>query len=173
MVVRDKPAAKTCRNLEADLVLYYYRELAERDRRDCEAHLKECEYCRSSLAEMHRLLPLTAVSDEPPPAFWDGYSRELRQKLDSVAGKGSWWKSVAAWFKPLPVPALATGAVLLMALALTLGKEFWQASAPAPDDQAVIEVLPMAEQLEFFSDMDLLDNLDLLETLTGQGNGTV
>jgi hypothetical protein len=172
MATRDKPVTKTCRNLEADLVLYYYGELPEQDRRDCDAHLKECECCRSSLAGMHRLLPLTAVSDEPPQAFWDGYSRELRQKLDSVAEKGSWWKSVAALFKPLPVPALATGAVLLLALALTLGKGLWQPSAPAPDDQAVIEVLPMAEQLEFFSDMDLLDNLDLLETLTGQGNGT-
>jgi hypothetical protein len=35
-----------------------------------------------------------------------------------------------------------------------------------------MEVLPIAEQLDFFSDMELLDNLDLLETLGGQGNGT-
>jgi hypothetical protein len=72
---------------------------------------------------------------------------------------------------PLPIPAL-TPALLLLALALTFGKGLWQPSAPAPDDESFMEVLPIAEQLEFFSDMELLDNLDLLETLGGHGNGT-
>jgi anti-sigma factor RsiW len=172
MVARDKPALKACRNLEEDLVLYYYGELSESDRRNCEAHLKDCEYCRGSLAAMNKLLPITAAHDEPPPTFWNDYSREMRHKLDLVAERKSWWQSIAGLFGPLRVPALATGAVLLLALALTFGKGLWQPSAPAPDDESFMEVLPIAEQLDFFSDMELLDNLDLLETLGGQGNGT-
>ena len=171
MIARDKPASQPCRNLEEDLVLYYYGELAESDRRDCEAHLKVCERCRASLAEMSKLLPITSAHDEPPPAFWDDYSREMRQKLDSAAERKSWWQRIAGLFAPLPMPALATGAMLLLALALTFGKGFWQPSTPAPDDESVIDVLPIAEQLDFFSDMELLDNLDLLETLGGQGSG--
>jgi anti-sigma factor RsiW len=173
MIVRDKPASQPCRNLEEDLVLYYYGELAETDRRDCEAHLKDCEACRASLAAMSKLLPITVAHDEPPPTFWNDYSRELRQKLDLAAERKSWWRSLAGLFAPIPVPALATGAVLLLALTLTLGRGLWQASTLAPDDEALIEVLPMAEQLDFFSTMEILDNLDLLETLSGQGNGTV
>ena len=170
-MAQDKPASRPCRNLEEDLVLYYYGELAESDRRHCEAHLKDCEYCRASLAEMTKLLPMTAAHDKPPPAFWDDYSREMRQKLDSVAERRSWWQHIAGFFAPLPMPALATGAMLLLALALTFGKGLWQPSTPAPDDDTLLEVLPMAERLDFFSDMEILDNLDLLEMLGGQGSG--
>lgn len=172
MVARDKPALKACRNLEEDLVLYYYGELSASDRRNCEAHLKDCNACRASLAEMSKLLPITTAHDEPPPTFWNDYSREMRQKLDLAAERKSWWQRIAGLFAPLPVPALATGAVLLLALALTFGKGLWQPSASAPDDESFMEVLPIAEQLDFFSDMELIDNLDLLETLGGQGNGT-
>ena len=172
MIARDKPASQPCRDLEEDLVLYYYCELAESDRHRCEAHLKDCESCRATLAAMSKLLPMTAAHDEPPPAFWDNYSREVRQKLDLAAERKTWWRSLAGLFAPIPMPALATAAMLLLALALTFGKGLWQPSTPAPDDEAFMEVLPMAEQLDFFSDMELLDNLELLETLGGQGNGT-
>jgi anti-sigma factor RsiW len=172
MVARDKPALKVCRNLEEDLVLYYYGELSDSARSNCETHLKNCEACRASLAEMRSLLPMTAAHDEPAQAFWDDYSRELRRKLDAVAERETWWRRIVALVAPLPVPALATGAVLLLALALTFGKGLWQPSAPAPDDESFMEVLPIAEQLDFFSDMELLDNLDLLEMLGGQGKGT-
>jgi len=173
MVARDKPALKACRNLEEDLVLYYYGDLNESARSNCEAHLKNCETCRASLAEMRSLLPMTAAHDEPAQAFWDDYSREMRRKLDAVAERETWWRRIVDLATPLPVPALATGAVLLLALTLTLGKGLWQSSTSAPDDEVLIEVLPMAEQLDFFSDMEILDNLDLLETLGVQGNGTV
>ena len=172
MVARDKPALKACRNLEEDLVLYYYGEVSESARGNCDAHLKNCEACRASLAEMRSLLPMTAAHDEPPQAFWEDYSREMRRKLDAVTERETWWRRIVGSVAPLPVPALATGAVLLLALTLTLGKGLWQSSTTALDDEALIEVLPMAEQLDFFSNMELLDNLDLLETLTGQGNGT-
>ena len=172
MVARDKPALKACRNLEEDLVLYYYGEVSESARGNCEAHLKNCEACRASLAEMRSLLPMTAAHDEPAQAFWEDYSREMRRKLDAVTERETWWRRIVGSVAPLPVPALATGAVLLLALTLTLGKGLWQSSTTALDDEALIEVLPMAEQLDFFSNMELLDNLDLLETLTGQGNGT-
>ena len=172
MVARDKPALKVCRNLEEDLVLYYYGELSDSARSNCETHLKNCEACRASLAEMRRLLPMTAAHDKPAQAFWDDYGRELRHKLDAVAERETWWRRIVALVAPLPVPALATGAVLLLALALTFGKGLWQPSTPAPIDDTLLEVLPMAERLEFFSDMEILDNLDLLETLGGQGNGT-
>jgi hypothetical protein len=55
MVARDKPALKACRNLEEDLVLYYYGDLNEsaRSMRSPTQELK----CRASLAEMRSLCP--------------------------------------------------------------------------------------------------------------------
>jgi len=168
---RDKPTSKVCRNLEEDLVLYYYGELSESARRNCETHLNDCQACRASLAEMSKLLPLTVADDEPPPAFWSDYSREMHRKLESATERQSWWRTIPVFFRPIPLPALATGAVLLLALTLTVGKGLWQSSGPSPDEESFMEVLPMAEQLDFFSNMDMLDNMELLEMLGSQANG--
>jgi len=171
MIARDKPALKACRNLEEDLVLYYYGELSESDRRSCERHLKDCDACRASLAEMSKLLPITTAHDEPPATFWNDYSREMRQKLDLAAERKSWWQSIAGLFAPLPVPALATAAVVALALTLTFGKGWWRAKDAPPEDELLMEVLPVAENLEFFRTMEVLDALDLLEFMSSQGNG--
>jgi hypothetical protein len=34
-----------------------------------------------------------------------------------------------------------------------------------------MEVLPVAENLDFFANMEILDAMDLLESLSGPGNG--
>ncbi len=172
MVTRDDAASKACKNLEEDLVLYYYGELSEAGRGDVETHLKGCESCRAGLGTMSKLMPMTVAPDEPPQSFWDNYSREMRHKLEAVTERKPWWQRIAALFQLLPMPALATGAVVLLALTLTLGRGLWQSSAPSSDDAAFMEVLPIAENLEFFSNMEVLDNMDLLETLGGAGNGT-
>jgi anti-sigma factor RsiW len=172
MVTRDNAASKACKNLEEDLVLYYYGELSEAARGDVETHLKGCDSCRAGLSTMSKLMPMTVTPDEPPQSFWDNYSRETRHKLAAVTERKPWWQRFAALFQLLPMPALATGAVVLLALTLTLGRGLWQSSAPSSDDAAFMEVLPIAENLEFFSNMEVLDNMDLLETLGGPGNGT-
>jgi len=172
MVTPPKAISKACKNLEEDLVLYYYGELTGPARADVESHLKNCDSCRLSLGEMSKLLPMTVEPDEPPQAFWDNYSREMRRKLDAVVESETWWEKIAAVFRPLPMPVLATGAVVLLALTLTFGRGLWQSSAPSSDDAAFMEALPMAENLDFFTNLELLDNMDLLETLSGPGNGT-
>ena len=69
------------------------------------------------------------------------------------------------------MPALATALALILALTLTFGKRMWRTQDLPPEEEAVMEILPMAENLEFFKAMDLLDSLDLLEAGTGPGNG--
>jgi len=40
----------------------------------------------------------------------------------------------------------------------------------AQEDAAMLEILPVAENLEFFNAMDVLDDLDLLESMGNQSN---
>jgi hypothetical protein len=37
----------------------------------------------------------------------------------------------------------------------------------------MMEVLPVAENLDFFANMEILDAMDMLESLGGPGNGSV
>jgi HAMP domain-containing protein len=68
------------------------------------------------------------------------------------------------------VPVYAAAAVVALALTFTLGKGIRSTNDLAQDDAAMMEVLPVAENLEFFKAMDVLDNLDLLESMGSQGN---
>ena len=166
MAKNEKRPSTTCDNMEQDLVLYYYHELQISEQSNIELHLKDCEGCRLYLDEMASILPLTVTADEPPQAFWDRYSREMRQKLADAREKQSWWRKLASLFQPWPVPAIATAAVVALALSFTIGKGFRPTQEAPPDDEALMEVLPLTENLDFFKNMEVLDAMDVLEQMS-------
>lgn len=172
MVDREDSRREACKEFEQGLVLYYYGECAEAERGWVETHLEGCRSCRNFLEDVRKLLPLTVEPDEPPPAFWEEYSREVRRRLAAGEQKSHWWKNLPSFFHPWPVPALATALVLLLALTLTFTKRAWRVSDFPPEEEALLEILPMAENMEFFEAMELLDAMDLLETAGGLGNGS-
>jgi anti-sigma factor RsiW len=172
MAQSGKPLAAACKDREQDLVLLYYGDLTGTDRSKVEAHLKTCPSCALYMKELGAILPITVEADEPAPAFWDNYSREMRRKLDGIDERKSWWQGLGTWFQPWSLSALAATAVVVLALTLTLGKGVWRDSEAPTGEEALMEVLPMAENLEFFSTMEVLDALDLLEYLGNGGSGS-
>jgi hypothetical protein len=54
---------------------------------------------------------------------------------------------------------------------LTVGKGFWGSKAVPQDDEAFMEILPAAENLEFFKTMDVLDAMDFLEDMGSGAKG--
>lgn len=172
MVRREHTLRGACKEFEQDLVLYYYEECAGPERSRAEKHLQSCALCQQFLADLRRLLPLTIKQDEPPQVFWQSYSKEVRRKLATAEQKGRWWSDLAALLRPWPVPALATALVLILALTLSFGKRVWRPQDLPPEEEGIMEVLPMAENLEFFKAMDMLDSLELLEAGADLGNGS-
>ena len=170
MVHREDSLRGACQEFEQDLVLYYYREYEGEERKKVEKHLEACVSCQQFLEDLRQLLPLTIKPDAPPQVFWESYSKEMERKLTSVEPKGRWWKELAWLFRPWPVPALATALVLILALTLTFGKRVWRAQDLPFEEEGIMEILPMAENIEFFKAMDLLDSLDLLEAAGGLGS---
>jgi hypothetical protein len=67
------------------------------------------------------------------------------------------------------LPAFAAAAVILLALTFTLGGSLWSSKTDMPDDE-LTEALPVAENLEFYRAMDVLDELDLLEVMGNPAN---
>ena len=158
-----------CETYEEDLVLLHYGDLSGAERQKLDSHLASCAGCASYLKELATLLPLTVKSDEPPQEFWQNYSRELRGKLDDVAAKKAWWQNFPTIFRPGYVPAFATAAIVVLALTFTLSKTVWDTKSNPQDDE-MAEALPVAENLDFFSAMDILDDLELLEFIGSQSN---
>jgi hypothetical protein len=161
-----------CRNFEEDLVLLHYGDLGGAERAMLEKHMASCAGCAGYLKELAILLPLASKTDEPPQEFWMNYNRELRRKIDGSLEQKSWWQSPAAIFRPRLIPAFATAAVIVLALTFTLGKGVWIAKNGAHEDE-MADALPVAENLDFFSAMDVLDELDLLEIMGNPGSNAV
>ena len=169
MANRTNSASTACPEWEENLILFHYGDLAGAERQKLENHFASCAGCTGYLKELAMLLPLAVKADEPPEEFWANYNRELRHKLDDAAEKKTWRRALTALFQPRYLPAFATAAVVVLALTFTLGKGLWSAKYSVQDDE-LAEALPVAENLEFFSAMDVLDDLDLLEFIGSQGN---
>ena len=159
-----------CKEQEENLVLFHYGDLLGAERNDLQAHLQSCAACAAYLKDLAALLPLTVAADQPPQTFWTEYNRELRHKLDSLAEKKDWRQKLAGFLQPRWLPAFATAAVVALALTFTLGKAMWSKNDPTQEDAAIMELLPVAENLDFFKSMEVLDDLDLLESMGSLGN---
>jgi hypothetical protein len=169
MAKEQSTLTSACQANEEDLVLLHYGDLADVERDRLSKHVTGCAACAGYLKELATLLPLTAKTDEPPPAFWMDYSRELRHKIDDAVENKSWWRDLASILRPRYLATLATAAIVVLALTFTLGKGIWPDKNQIEDDE-IAEALPVAENLDFFNAMDILDDLDLLEFIGNQGN---
>ena len=162
-----------CPAHEENLVLFHYGELAGLEAESLHSHVGGCSACAGYLKDLESLLPLTVAADEPPPAFWPAYDRELRNKIDHWIESKSWTQKLWEFFQPRWTPAFASAAVVALALTITLGRGLWNPQNESTDENAaILEMLPVADNLEFFNNMELLDNLDILESMGSPGNAS-
>jgi len=160
-----KNASGACKDFEADLVLYYYQDLAGSERHRVESHLESCAPCRAFLEELRSFLPGTVEADEPSPVFWQNYNREMRAKLAAKEERRGWREAFSFLFRPWPVPAMA--AALIVVLALTFSKE-WLPFSQSPQDPELVKMTEVPENLDFLKSLDFLDSMDLLEAVEGK-----
>ena len=172
MAERNHFASQSCKEYEQDLILYYYGELGEGELNRTEAHLKGCDSCRQTLEALASLLPRTVKEDHPPQSFWDNYSRELRGKLDQMEAKVSWWERIVSLIRSWPVPVAATAIVIVLALTLTLNRALRRPEQAPPVNEKIFEIFQMADDVDFYKNLDLLDSMDMLEVPGAFSNGS-
>lgn len=162
-----------CSDFEEDLVLHYYSDNSEAERKRVEAHLEKCAPCRAFLEDLRRLLPQMAKPKELPQSFWDNYYRETLEKLAAVEEHKFRWRDLFEPMRAWMLPAFGTAAVAALAVALVFTKGHWNFSLQQPGENIPQEILVDTNQLEFFKSMDMLEALSKLETLDGTKLETV
>lgn len=158
-----KPLQTACKNFEEDLVLYYYGEIGDGERRRVNQHLETCVACQSFVDDLRRLLPQMAKSAEMPPAFWDDYYRQTMAKLAQQEARKHWWRALFAPRQVWMVPAFGTAAVAILVVSLLFGRGNMNLFVHRTSDVIPQEILADENQLRFFESMDLLESLDNLE----------
>jgi len=157
------PFETACKRFEEDLVLYYYGETSETERRPIEQHLSGCQSCQRFVDDLRRLLPQMAKSEEFPQSFWDAYYDETVAKLAKQREREYWWRDLLAPMRLWMLPAFGTVAIAVLAVGLVLSKGNLPSFTDTSPKNFPLETLSDAKQLEFFESMDMLESLSKLE----------
>ncbi|HVO95241.1 MAG TPA: hypothetical protein VMT22_20465 [Terriglobales bacterium] len=167
MTERSRELESACKDYEEDLVLHYYGECGDADRKRIVGHLTDCTRCRHFVDDLQRLLPQMGKTEEMPQVFWDNYYRETIAKLDAQDERKPWWRSCLVFTHGWMVPAFGTVGIIVLIVGLLFGRgnlSIFNDRSPVKIPQ---EVLVDSNQLEFFKSMDLLESLDRLEQQDG------
>ncbi|MGH7795158.1 MAG: anti-sigma factor family protein [Candidatus Binatia bacterium] len=162
------PLETACKQYEEDLVLHYYGENSDEEKRGIEEHLAACHSCRRFLDDLRRLLPQMADAAEMPQTFWDSYYRETVSKLAEQEERKYWWRSLFTPMRTWMVPAFATAAVAVLVVGLLFGKGNLRLFVEPRPERIPQEILADQKQLEFFESMDMLEALGKLENQDDQ-----
>jgi hypothetical protein len=154
-----------CKELEEDLVLYYYGEIADNEKRRLEQHIDKCVGCGRFIEDLHRLLPQMAVPEELPQSFWDNYYRETVAKLAQQREQKFYWRNLFAPMRMWIIPAFGTAVVAALAFGVVLSKGNLYSLYNQPQEIIPREIVTDTEQLEFFRSLDMLESLSVLEGL--------
>ncbi len=157
------PLQSACKEFEEDLVLYYYGETNDSERRRVGEHLSGCGRCQKFMGDLYRLLPHMAKSEELPQSFWDDYYRETMAKLAQQEQRKRWWQGLIPQMHGWMVPAFGTVVMMVLVVALLFGKNNLSLFSPRPSENIPHEILADDNQLKFFESMDLLESLSKLE----------
>ena len=167
MVEKTQTLETACREFEEDLVLYYYGDDSEAERRRVEVHIQTCARCQRFLDDLRGLLPQMTRPESLAQSFWDDYYRETVQKIAAQREHSSWWRNFLAPMRAWAVPVFATATVAVLAVGLLVGKGGWSPESGRSRMNIPQEVLVDVNQLEFFNSMDMIESLSALEELDG------
>lgn len=132
-----------CKDLERDLALYPYNELAPEARRACEEHLAACPACRAKLEEAGRLNELLKARPlpEPTPQMLAQCRMMLEDSLDRQLIQITWrgifadaWASLRALS-----PAQVGVALAILACGFSLGWRLHPQLAATPAAQGGVK----------------------------------
>lgn len=151
-----------CKEIQRELTAYIYDEIT-RDREEIEGHLEGCRRCQRVLEEMRETLGLVdqRVVHRPSVWFWSGYLTKVHQRLKREVSPS---RGIIGW-RPVflrPVPVLAA-ACLILILILSGRILFFIPLRPN------VEMTAIAQDLEVFENLELLENLDSILEIEPRG----
>jgi anti-sigma factor RsiW len=140
-----------CHSLKPEIIPYHQNELSPADRAGFERHVQLCPACARLSHEMSLAMELSQATLERK------HEGNIAPRVEAILGRVP---ALTLRFRWVLVPALTA---LLVGAMITPEK-----ITNLPDTHP--EALTVAQDLEMFSDYDLLENLDMLEASSGPDN---
>jgi predicted anti-sigma-YlaC factor YlaD len=158
---------KACPDHQETLWLDVYGELHQSDRPAWESHLDKCNGCRLERERIHRLLQQVKEA-LPSPAL----TPDKAEALSATITRGLKGESVKSWWQKSPlrvstrlVPALAAASLLIVAFGWVTLKGIKGPSTAPPIPLLKAEEQMIVKDLDIFSNLELLEEMDHLQKL--------
>ena len=141
-----------CKDIERDLILYYYDEIEPSAKAELKAHLESCDNCMSSWERLKDTLDAAKVKElDLPDSFWQRYRSEVYEKIE---GKKS--------FSPFKMPRFAPAAVMALILFFAVfgGIKLYESKQ---DEAFISKNYELIKNLEVLEDVEILQHLEEIE----------
>ena len=142
-----------CKNIQKELISYYYQDLNDALKAEIERHLGTCDKCMSSWERLKTTLN-NIETKEPdfPHAFWQEYRRKVYEKIE---GKKASNLSRFPGF----APALAA-IVIVLSLSIFGGIRFYESKQ---ERDFIAKNYELMKNLELFEDLEILEHMEEIE----------
>lgn len=156
-----------CKDIQKNIILFYYHELDPVLSAHIEEHVHTCPECGKVFAELTSVLGKceVAADDDKSPEFWEQFSAQVMEKISSPRHSP---KRTHVWmFAHRFLPAGIVFAVLLLGIFRGVPhiKDY---QTEKKTESELIQELDVVEDLEMLENLEFLESLDDLESLEGQ-----
>ncbi|MBI4709508.1 MAG: hypothetical protein HY759_00065 [Nitrospirae bacterium] len=148
-----------CKDVQKELVNYYYNEVSNVIKSAVDEHLEYCNNCASSLEKLKNTLDGIKI-EEPvlTDVFWERYSQKVYKKVDGRELRQE--RKFRLFRLPRLIPAAAAAIVLLTA--------FWgsvKLYESKQENTFISRNYDLINNLELFEEYELLQNLQEIEAV--------
>jgi len=145
-----------CKDVERDLILYYYGEIEPFKEIGLKSHLESCDKCMSSWEGLKTLLEsIKAEEIEMPESFWQGYRRKVYQRIEE--------KKSPVYFGILKPRIVQVAAMILIILLIGLGGG--RLYKVKQEEAFITKNYEMIKDFELFENFEVLQNLEEIEAV--------
>lgn len=146
----------SCRYSDDDIVLYYYDELDSAKKQEMEAHINGCARCSSFLKNIKTTMDSIRIDEaEMDTTLRNNFRVKVRERIEKK-------KSRNKLFYPLPRATQAAVLTLLIIISVFGGQKYYEVRQ---ERKFIMENYELLENMEMYEELDILMNLEELETV--------
>jgi len=140
-----------CKDIQKELVNYYYEEIDQIKRSKVYKHLETCKRCAFEWEGLKDILNAAKVKKpDLSDAFWERYRYKVYEKIEGKETAGAFWRKF--------VPSSAIAAVLLF---IILGSiKFYESKQ---EEAYVYRNYEIIKHIELLEDFDVLQHFEEIE----------
>lgn len=153
-----------CKDVQKNLVLFYYQEADTSLQKELKDHLDSCHGCQTFYAQARSTLQNIDdfdLEEIKSTMYWDRFTAQVMEKVQAP-------KIAKCWQEYIMIPRRLIPAVVAFAILLVVAiPRFRVYQAEKRMEQQLVQELELVEHMDILENLELLENMEELEQWKG------